>query len=106
MREIEKAMLIAIASRKNWRRNNTEVEISSLTGEINVYLHGNLICNINNNNVAYNLRGWNTATTRSRINALGANVRTKNGVCINNDGSQLILHPNTMMARAGWFVAA
>lgn len=83
MREIEKKMLRAIESRKDWHQSNTEVVMLSTCTR--VYLHGNLICEIDHesNKRMFNTCGWNTPTTKSRLNALGANVRIKNFEMVN-----------------------
>lgn len=36
----------------------------------NVYLHGNMIASYSTGNWGFTLQGWNTPTTKSRINAL------------------------------------
>lgn len=78
MRKIEKEMVRAIESHKDWRKSNTEVVVMS--SSTRVYLHGNLICEIDHESSqrVFNTCGWATQTTRSRLNALGANVRIKN----------------------------
>ena len=84
MRVIEKQMLDAINSRKNWIISNTSVKtIDDVNSAI--YLHGNHIADVNSRNglVMVNkitLQQWPTPTTKSRLRALGANVTTKNGV--------------------------
>lgn len=82
MREIEKAMVNAVNSQKNFRQSNTEVEIRD--NVILVYLHGNCICKIDRKTGKRFFKncGFSTMTTRSRLNALGANVRIKNGCMV------------------------
>ena len=76
MREIEKKMVAAIRNGKNFNGNNTQVECQS-NGNIYVYLFGNCIYKIVNGKARFNLCGWNSVTTRSRLNALGVNVTSK-----------------------------
>lgn len=76
MREIEKKMVAAIRNTKNFNGNNTQVECQS-NGSIYVYLFGNCIYKIVNGKTYFNLCGWNSVTTRSRLNALGVNVTSK-----------------------------
>lgn len=83
MRVIEEKMLDAIRRRINWKCGNTKVECYS--NVVNVYLHGNRIYSLNTETYEriYNTCGYDTATTRSRLNALGANVRIKNFEMVN-----------------------
>ena len=83
MKQIEKAMLNAIRERKNWHNSNTSVKIAqfgNLPACVVVRLHGNVIYfrNLENNAVFFTLAGWNTNTTRSRLNALGIGVYQRN----------------------------
>lgn len=89
MRKIEKQMLEAIKARKDWTSKNTGVFIETAGNpygpRAEVYLHGHMIA-------AYwydqdelevdtrTLARWPTATTKSRLRALGASVYTKNFV--------------------------
>lgn len=104
MRQIEKDMLKAIANGCNFRRSNTEVEQTNNT--IYVYLFGYLIFvqDKKTGEKMYNLRGWNTVTTRSRLNALGASIRCKNFTAVNYDGSALIPAAGDY-GKAGYFIA-
>lgn len=82
MRKIEKEMIAAIAAGKNFNKGNTSVLV--INQLIEVYLHGNLIArqdkaDAQNPNMRFTLAGWNTPTTRSRLNALGAKVYTRKG---------------------------
>ena len=92
MRKIEKAMVQAINECRTWHGSNTSV---SSIDDVNcaVYLHGNHIADVNSRTGfvmvnTYTLRQWPTATTKSRLRALGADVRTKNRV-IYVDGVQI-----------------
>lgn len=82
MRQIEKQMVAAIKARKNFKSGNTEVTMTRNeylgTCTAMVYLHANLIAKISfgpENVVAqFTMAGWNTNTTRSRLNSLGVGV--------------------------------
>ena len=64
----------AIAASKNWKNSNTEVRQD---GDVSkVFLHGTLIAEVAEGWVKVGLSGWNTSTTRSRLNA----VLTANGI--------------------------
>lgn len=68
-RKIEQGMITAIRVGKNFKSGNTEVSQSALGAA--VLLHGNKIAEIDRDGTAvWSLAGWNTPTTRSRINAL------------------------------------
>ena len=91
MRKIEQQMNEAIRSGNNWKSANTEVVITDDTA--NVYLHGHHIatvcsaidCTLPNRQT---FREWPTATTRSRLRALGVDASIKNfQACI--DGREL-----------------
>ena len=70
MRKIEKQMASAIANRSNWSQSNTSVSIDN-EGNTFVTLHGNLIATIfNNGDMKLSSCGWQTVTTKSRLNAI------------------------------------
>tara|TARA_R100001463_G_scaffold8400_1_gene25758 strand:- start:75 stop:422 length:348 start_codon:yes stop_codon:yes gene_type:complete len=71
MRKIEAQMNKAISDQKDWRSGNTEVEQFG-ANSCNVYLHGNLIAEINHLTKACKISnaGWATPTTKSRLNAI------------------------------------
>ena len=83
MRKIEAQMLKAIISRKNWSQANTEVVIG-FQDTAQVFLHGNHIANVEPCGfvrVNFNtLAKWPTNTTKSRLRALGCDVRTRDFV--------------------------
>ena len=79
MRVIEKKMLNAIEQGRNFTSGNTHVKIDANTAH--VFLHGNHIASVVNDNVMVNkdtLRAYPTVTTKSRLRALGVDVYTKN----------------------------
>lgn len=86
MKRIEQAMLAAILKRKPMRKGNTEVVISDGGSKVSVFLHGNKIYMASTTEgwAWFSLCGWNTPTTRSRLNALGINVRQRNWQALYN----------------------
>ena len=69
-RKIEDQMIAAIRAGKTWKSGNTEVVQHGHYAQ--VLLHGNEIAIIGHptSGTRWPLAGWNTPTTRSRINAL------------------------------------
>lgn len=80
MRKIEEQMAQAVDQGRNWTSGNTQVQAMH-GGRVEVRLHGNLIAQRNDrfSPLRFTLAGWNTPTTRSRLNALGAGVYTRKG---------------------------
>jgi len=70
MRKIESQMNAAIQSNSNWSKDNTTVTFNSETNTSEVYLHGNLIATVTDNDMTIFDGGWQTVTTKSRLNAL------------------------------------
>ena len=70
MRKIEQAMNTAILNYQNWRKDNTEVVYDSAKGESTVKLHGNTIAVIGEGFVQVFDGGWQSNTTKSRLNAI------------------------------------
>ena len=68
-RKIESLMNEAIANGLNWKNGNTEVKTDA-DNISRVYLHGNHIATIGENFVQLFDGGWQTSTTKSRINAI------------------------------------
>lgn len=82
MRKIEHAMLAAIASGKDWKSGNTDIVVDNY-GVIHIFLHSNRIATIADGvteAIVTTLAQYPTATTKSRLRALGVNVTTKKGV--------------------------
>ena len=89
MRKVEEQMNMAIRARKNWASSNTTVRCfkeNGITTEMQVLLHGNLIAWLDTatNDLSISSAGWETVTTKSRLNALleefrdGASIFQKN----------------------------
>jgi len=77
MRVIESKMLNAVKSCKCMRCGNTEV--CSDDNYSSVWLHNNKIAEIHNDCVVVMDAGWQTVTTKSRINAI---LRAYNLPCV------------------------
>jgi len=89
MRKIEMQMLQAIRNKQHFKSANTEVVPTVFEhgdrriDRINVYLHGNPIAQIHPDCVNICDCGWQTTTTKSRLNVIlrelcGAGIYQKN----------------------------
>ena len=70
MRKIESQMIAAVRENRNWSSGNTSVTIDVETNTSSVYLHGNLIATVTDNDMTIYDGGWQSVTTKSRLNAL------------------------------------
>ena len=70
MRKIEEQMNQAVANSKSWTSANTSVTYCEENGESRVYLHGNHIATVGEDFLQIFDGGWQTNTTKSRLNAL------------------------------------
>jgi hypothetical protein len=70
MRKIETQMCQAIQSNKNWTNANTTVHFNEENGVSIVRLHGNKIAEITDDTMTIFDGGWQSTTTKSRLNAL------------------------------------
>jgi len=61
-------MCDAIQSNKDWKSGNTQV--ITIEGVSFVYLHGNQIATIDEDSMTIYDGGWQSVTTKSRLNAL------------------------------------
>ena len=68
MRKIESQMCAAIKADKNWSSGNTQVVTND--GVSTVYLHGNKIAMVDDTSLTIFDGGWQSNTTKSRLNAL------------------------------------
>ena len=68
MRKIESQMIAAIKEGKCWRSGNTQV--LTLAGDSTVLLHGNKIAEIDDCSLKLFDGGYQSTTTKSRLNAL------------------------------------
>ena len=72
MRKIERAMNFAISNKADWSSSNTRVEFNDSTNCSRVFLHGHNIATVDHatNAVKISSCGWQTVTTKSRLNAI------------------------------------
>ena len=70
MRKIETQMNAAIAKGIDWKSGNTSVHFNSEEGVAIVRLHGNKIAEIGEGFITLFDGGWQTTTTKSRLNAI------------------------------------
>ena len=68
MRKIEQLMNAAIKGNKNWTNSNTSVITEDGISEVR--LHGNLIAKVGDDFVTIFDGGWQSNTTKSRLNAI------------------------------------
>ena len=72
-------MIAAVKGDTNWSKDNTSVIIED--GISKVYLHGNLIAEVDDESIKLYDGGWQSNTTKSRLNAiLDANGCSGEGV--------------------------
>ena len=75
MRKIEQEMNAAIRYRRNFSKANTSVrcfKTNGITTDVDVFLHGNHIASLDTatNQLTIKDGGWQSVTTKSRLNAL------------------------------------
>ena len=77
MRKLERQMNFAVSNKGNWSGSNTQVNYNSNTNCSSIYLHGHLIATFDHNLKAVKLSscGYQTNTTKSRLNALLEEVK-------------------------------
>ena len=77
MRKIERAMNFAISNKGNWSSSNTQVTFNDSTNCSSVFLHGHNIATVDHstNAVKVSSCGWQTVTTKSRLNAILSEVK-------------------------------
>ena len=80
MRKIEQQMIAAINNNQNWQSANTAVTFDKETHTSIVYLHGNKIAEIDDNSMTIFDGGYQSKTTKSRLNVLC------NEYCIEGEG--------------------
>jgi len=77
MRKLEKQMNFALSNKGNWAGSNTSVSYNDSTNCSSVYLHGHQIATLDHNTNAVKLDscGYETNTTKSRLNAILEEVK-------------------------------
>ena len=70
-------MNFAISNKGNWSLSNTSVEYNENTNCSNVFLHGHNIATLDHSTKALKMSscGWESVTTKSRLNAILQEVR-------------------------------
>ena len=99
MRKLEKQMNFAISNKGNWAGSNTTVTYNENTNCSSVLLHGHNIATFDHNTNALKISscGYETVTTKSRLNAIleevkyGAKVFQKNFVWFVNYNNQNLM---------------
>ena len=95
MRKIEAQMNAAVQSNANWSSGNTTVHFNAETGESLIRLHGNLIAIVDEDSMKIFDGGWQSNTTKSRLNALCQEFRPQVGV-FQKDWTWFIRHGNAI----------
>jgi len=77
MRKLEKQMNFALSNKGNWAGSNTTVSYNESTNCSQVYLHGHQIATLDHNTNALKLDscGYESVTTKSRLNAILEEVK-------------------------------
>ena len=77
MRKIERQMNFAISNKADWSGSNTSVSYNESTNCSSIYLHGHQIATFDQNLKAVKLSscGYETVTTKSRLNAILQEVK-------------------------------
>jgi len=70
MRKIEQQMNNAISNNENWQSANTSVHFNEEENVSIVRLHGNKIAEVGDTFIRLFDGGWQTNTTKSRLNAI------------------------------------
>ena len=70
MRKIESQMCAAVQANKTWTKDNTMVLEDAGAGCVFVFLHGNKIAEVGDDSITLFDGGWQSNTTKSRLNAL------------------------------------
>ena len=92
MRKIERQMVAAIKAGKDFKLDNTEVVSCSHVSD--VFLHGNLIARVGETFIELFDGGWQSNTTKSRLNAI-LGVHGEPGDCVFQKQWQWFVQMNT-----------
>ena len=78
MRKLERQMNFALSNKGNWAGSNTSVSYNDSTNCSSVFLHGHQIATFDHNLKALKISscGYETVTTKSRLNALLTELKT------------------------------
>jgi hypothetical protein len=97
MRKIERQMNAAISESKDWQSGNTMVAHSHdgvNTPVSHVFLHGNKIAEVGDNFIRLFDGGWQSNTTKSRLNAILAE-HGMSGECVFQKNFEWFVNLNT-----------
>ena len=77
MRKLERQMNFAVSNKGNWCGSNTQVTYNENTNCSSVRLHGHLIATVDHStqSIKISSAGYETRTTKSRLNALLEEVK-------------------------------
>ena len=77
MRKLERQMNFAVSNKGNWAGSNTQVTYNENSNCSQVRLHGHLIATFDHSTQALKIDscGWQSVTTKSRLNALLEEVK-------------------------------
>ena len=95
MRKIETQMNAAIANNVNWQSGNTSVHFEEETGISVVRLHGNKIAEVGDTFIRLFDGGWQSTTTKSRLNAILAE-HGDDGDCVFQKNFDWFVNINTV----------
>lgn len=70
MRKIESQMNDAISTNADWRLSNTSVHYNEESNVSVIRLHGNKIAEVDDDSIKLYDGGWQSNTTKSRLNAI------------------------------------
>ena len=93
MRKIERLMNQAITNKVDWKLDNTEVR--NVDGVSFVFLHGNKIAEVGDNFLRLFDGGWQSVTTKSRLNAI-LRVHGEPGDCVFQKDFNWFIRMNTV----------
>lgn len=81
MRKITRQAVDALLTHTPLYMSNTQVQLSVTDGDTRMYLHGNLIAkHTSDGKLMVRDAGWQTMTTKERLNGLGAGIYQKDFV--------------------------
>jgi hypothetical protein len=94
MRKIEKQMNDAITNNENWQSANTVVTYDEQNDLSTVFLHGNKIAEIGETFLRLFDGGYQSVTTKSRLNAI-LQTHGEDGDCVFQKAGEWFLNMNT-----------
>jgi hypothetical protein len=95
MRKIESLMNDAISNNANWQSGNTSVSFNEEENVSVVRLHGNKIAEVGDTFIRLFDGGWQTNTTKSRLNAILAE-HGDDGDCVFQKNFDWFVNINTV----------